>query len=71
MAANFLKSLFGDEDLEQQDDYYENKQPAPRGKASNKVVSFNEANRASQTTSQFHFMSRECMPMLSKLLHNC
>lgn len=52
MAANFLKSLFGDEDLEQQDDYYENKQPAPRSKASNKVVSFNEANRASQTTSQ-------------------
>lgn len=28
MAANFLKSLFGDDDLEQQDEYYENPQPA-------------------------------------------
>lgn len=51
MAANFLKSLFGDDDLEQ-DDYYENKQPAPRGNGSNKVVSISEANRASQSTSQ-------------------
>ena len=53
MAANFLKSLFGDDDLEQQDEYYENPQPANH-QGNNKVVSFSEgqANRAGQTTSK-------------------
>lgn len=53
MAANFLKSLFGDDDLEQQDEYYENPQPASH-QGNNKVVSFSEgqANRAGQTTSK-------------------
>lgn len=43
MAANFLKSLFGDEDYEENDNYYEeSKQSAlPKDGSNNKVVSFN------------------------------
>ena len=53
MAANFLKSLFGDDEAEQ-DDYYEAQQPAPRNDGTNLVVSFSEghASHASDRVSQ-------------------
>lgn len=52
MAANFLKSLFGDDEVEQ-DEYYENNRPAQRNSGSNKVVSFSEGQaHAGQKVSQ-------------------
>ena len=42
MAANFLKSLFGDEDYEENDNYYEESKQStlPKDGSNNKVVSF-------------------------------
>jgi cell division inhibitor SepF len=52
MAAKFLKSLFGDDGIEDEE-YYDNASAAP-AKENNKVVSFNEsrAKRGSQNISQ-------------------
>lgn len=52
MAANFLKSLFGDEDVDEQESYYESptQQPANSTSTNNKVVSINSGrlNQMSQ-----------------------
>lgn len=42
MAANFLKSLFGDDELAQ-DEYYDQPTAAPEKSSNSKVVSFNES----------------------------
>lgn len=48
MAANFLRSLFGDEELDEQEKYYEaTDRPATTG-ANNKIVSINNVNRLGQ-----------------------
>lgn len=52
MAANFLKSLFGDEDYEENENYYDEPKQStlPKDSSSNKVVSFSSgrANNLSQ-----------------------
>lgn len=53
MAANFLKSLFGDEDIDEQDKYYESPDQniTPATNTNNKLVPFNSGrvnNRSSQ-----------------------
>ncbi|MGM9892204.1 cell division protein SepF [Limosilactobacillus sp.] len=74
MAANFLKSLFGDDEVEQ-DDYYDNDQPAPRSEGNNKVVSFSEGQaHASQRVSQISLyeprMYADVKQIASQLLAN-
>lgn len=74
MAANFLKSLFGDDD--EQAEYYENEQPATRKDTSSKVVSFSEgqANRAAHQVSQISLyeprMYADVKQIASQLLAN-
>ena len=49
MAANFLKSLFGEEDIDEQDGLYEtSEQVSTPANTSNKVVSINSGHRHQQ-----------------------
>ncbi|WP_076462278.1 cell division protein SepF [Limosilactobacillus caccae] len=54
MAANFLKSLFGDEEIDEQENYYEatDQNTAPATNSSNKVVSFSNNRVANSRLSQ-------------------
>ncbi|MBB1078542.1 cell division protein SepF [Limosilactobacillus sp. STM2_1] len=74
MAANFLKSLFGDEDVDEQDNYYESTDQSNLAPANsnNKIVSINSGrvNQMSQISLYEPRLYADVKQIASQLLDN-
>lgn len=74
MAANFLKSLFGEEDIDEQDGLYEtSEQVSTPANTSNKVVSINSGrlNQMSQISLYEPRLYADVKQIASQLLEGC